>query len=360
MDNQNADILQPKELIDAVKQGGGNTAELLRQQSTTLALLSGTMTMSLGINSGFFTSMLGELALQSGLSSAQLGEQQLYDAAALEGAVAMNLLINTISINVEGILASLTGLSGVSETISANVEQILPMIEKVGSGTNDALNTTFSGISAITGVVGLLPKEMMGPLISGLGALIAPLIATFGPALAVLAGAVGVGLGLNAIVKHFTKPKNDNQTQSQDSLNTQTPSQEQSQPPEKLQAQIQTTATVPNPPTGTTQTIDPVQAAVDPFNTGEGDQSRYNQYQSQIDSSRANADALRDAVKTGNAEVAAQIGALTDAIHRLADKPADRHVNSEIVINTLKTNATLSEFKDMLNEVLLRDLQTVE
>ncbi|MEA5135277.1 MAG: hypothetical protein VB035_03970 [Candidatus Fimivivens sp.] len=351
MDNENMMILKPDDLIAEVKSQGQAIASSMNNQLTTLQLLNGTLLMSFGTNSQLFAGMLGELALQSSFSSAQLGEQQLYDAAALEGASAMYLLINTLSGNIKAIMDSLVALSGFGGTISANVAKYLPTIEKVGSGSSSTLGTIFSGIAAFAGLV--------GP-IQGLGALIAPLIATFGPALAVLAGAVGVGLGLNAIVKHFTKPKNDNQTQSQDSLNTQTPSQEQSQPPEKLQTQIQTTATVPNPPTGTTQTIDPVQAAVDPFNTGEGDKSKYNQYQSQIDSSRQTADALREAVKTGNTEVAAQLEMVANALQRLADKPADRNVKSEIVINTLKTNATLSEFKDMLNETLLSNLETVE
>ncbi|MDD3159021.1 hypothetical protein, partial [Anaeromusa sp.] len=62
----------------------------------------------------------------------------------------------------------------------------------------------------------------------------------------------------------------------------------------------------------------------------------------------------------GDSKLIAQLSELTDVMRRVADKPADRNVKSEIVINTLKTHATLSEFKDMLNETLLRDLETVE
>ncbi len=99
--------------------------------------------------------------------------------------------------------------------------------------------------------------------------------------------------------------------------------------------------------------IDPT----DPFKTGAGEESNYNQYQSQLDSSRQNADALRDAVEKGNFEVAVQLDKVAEMLRRLAVKPADRRVNSEIVINTLRTHQTLSEFKEMLDEVLKNEEQ---
>jgi hypothetical protein len=71
------------------------------------------------------------------------------------------------------------------------------------------------------------------------------------------------------------------------------------------------------------------------------------------------ADAMRPG--RGDTELIAQLSELTDVMRRVADKPADRNVKSEIVINMLKTNATLSEFKEMfIEETLMRDLETVE
>lgn len=88
MDNQNVFIFSPQELIDTVSQQGENTAELLRQQCATLDILNDTQMMSFGMNSQLFADMLGGITLQNSFGSAQLGEQQLYDAAALEGAAA--------------------------------------------------------------------------------------------------------------------------------------------------------------------------------------------------------------------------------------------------------------------------------
>lgn len=64
-------VLNYQELLNAVSQEGGNTAELLRQQCATLNLLSDTQTMSFGMNSTLFTGMLGELMFQNGFAGAQ-------------------------------------------------------------------------------------------------------------------------------------------------------------------------------------------------------------------------------------------------------------------------------------------------
>ncbi|KAF5028897.1 hypothetical protein DSECCO2_654250 [anaerobic digester metagenome] len=105
---------------------------------------------------------------------------------------------------------------------------------------------------------------------------------------------------------------------------------------------------VPSP-----RVIDPT----DPFKTGAGEESNYNQYQSQLDGSRQNADALRDAVEKGNFEVAVQLDKVAEMLRRLAVKPADRNIKSEVVIQSLRINQTLSEFRDMLTELLKYDEQ---
>ncbi len=74
-------------------------------------MLGGTLPTVMGVYSQFFSGMLSQLALQSSLSGAQLGEQQLYDAASLEGAAAMYLLLDILSGNVEGAVEKLTTLA---------------------------------------------------------------------------------------------------------------------------------------------------------------------------------------------------------------------------------------------------------
>lgn len=48
---------------------------------------------------------------------------------------------------------------------------------------------------------------------------------------------------------------------------------------------------------------------------------------------------------------------MIDLLRKLVDKPLDRTVKSEVVIQSLRTNQTLSEFRDMLTELLKYDEQ---
>ena len=48
---------------------------------------------------------------------------------------------------------------------------------------------------------------------------------------------------------------------------------------------------------------------------------------------------------------------MIDLLRKLVNKPLDRNVHSEVVIQSLRANQTLSEFKDMLIEVLKSDEQ---
>ena len=367
MDDKNITILQPDDLIAEIKSQSEAITGSMNNQLTTLQLLDGTLLMSFGMQSQLFAGMLGELALQSSFSSAQLGEQQLYDAAALEGASAMYLLLSTLSGNVEGILNQLVALGGYGDGISGDVAKIAPLIDQMansGGGINDAANTAFGAVGAVAslgqagtqfkkvteigGAIGGLGQKLASAagIVGKLGAL-APLLTSAAPLL--VGGLAVAGIGTMA----YKAYKNHKAKKEAEAADDTAAGDSGSADSDKNGGASAAATNAPRIP----PTIDPAQALIDPFNTGEGDKSNYNQYQSQVDSSRANADALREAVKTGNAEVAAQIGALADAIHRLADKPADRKVNSEITIQSLRTHATLSEFRDMLNEVLKMEEQ---
>lgn len=360
MDNENVTILKPDELIAEIENQGEAIASSMNNQLTTLQLLDGTLLMSFGTNSQLFAAMLGELALQSSAASAQLGEQQLYDAAALEGVSAMYLLLATLSGNVEGIAGNLIALSNSGQGILDNMNQMLPLVQKLGAASEqgdlsksaDAVSGGLGALSNLAGAKGLFTKlgegSFGGILKGGIG-LFSGLLS--GPVLPLIIGAITLAVGgffafkalKSGIQKENGQESNDNTVTDSGAVNSDSTADNTAD-----EANTNTTST--------TSTIDTTQTLVDPFNTGKDDQSQYSQYQSQVESSRNTADALREAVKSGNTEVTTQLQSVADALAKLADKPADRHVNSTITINTLKTNATLLEFKDMLHDVLEREI----
>ncbi|WMJ83463.1 hypothetical protein ACS3UN_10345 [Oscillospiraceae bacterium LTW-04] len=354
-------VLQPDELMKEVAKQGGAIAGLLNNQWTTLQLLDGTLLMSFGMHSQLFAAMLGELALQNSFASAQLGEQQLYDAAALEGASAMYLLTSTLSGNVDRMTGYLLRMMNFSETTNESIGQVLPLLKEMreSSGINDAANTAFGGIGAMSSVGDAIQKSNIGGvgtalktfggaagIMGKLGAL-APLLTSAAPLLVGGLAVAGIGTIAYKAYKNHKAKKEEEKKEEEARTNVANPltGVEDEVDTGQARAQVQ---------------VDTTQALVDPFNTGQGEDSAYNKYQGQIESSQKTADTLREAVRTGNIDVAAQLGAVADALQRLAEKPADRNVKSEIVINTLKTNTTLSEFKEMFIETLVRDLETVE
>lgn len=344
MDNKNVYILHPDELVEAVNQESGQTAEMLRQQCTTLEMLDGNMLMSFAVNSELFAGMLDELALQSSFMNSQLGEQQIYDATALEGASAMYLLVNTLSGNVEGMLQEMIKLGSYGNAVSGDVGKMAPLLDQMansGSTANDAANTAFGAVGALGSL------ESAGQAfgnIAGIGGMLAslgPIMTTVAP---LLIGGLAVA-GIGGLIFSAFKNKNDKKEDAETTANTTT--------------NAPTTDTTKTTTGGNSnEEIDTSQALVDPYNTGKGEESAYNQYQSQIDSSHATAEALRNAVQTGNAAVAEQLGEVADMLKKLAEKPADRNVNSSIVIETLQTTATLQQFTRMLETVLKDGLQT--
>lgn len=315
-------------------------------------LLSDTQTMSFGMNSTLFTGMLGELMFQNGFASAQLGEQQLYDAAALEGASAMYLLVTTLSGDVTRMAEYLLGILDFSKATSENVGQMLPLLaDGGGSGNaiNDSANTAFGAVGALADLnqaktafagVGGLFKGATGIL--GMVGSLAPLLSTALPFLIGGAAIAGIGGLIFSAVKS-SKTAKENSKASEPIL-------------KDASSKI-------DPPPAVISDMDAFKQkeaakAVDPFSTERGKDSAYNKYQGEIEGSRQTADTLREAVRVGNDEVVTRLDAVADALQRLAEKPADRHIKSEVVIQSLSTSMTFSEFRDKLNEVLERETQT--
>ena len=144
--DENSNILSKEDLQQVVERAGGSIAQLMGQQNTSLALLSGTTAISLTANAGILNNVLGALMMQSGVMGSQLGQQQLYDATALEGASAMYLLLSTLSGNVAAMLDHLSTLGGYGGSISESVAKIAPLIDQMansGGGVSDAANTAF-------------------------------------------------------------------------------------------------------------------------------------------------------------------------------------------------------------------------
>ena len=303
------------------------------------------MLMSYGMHSQLFSAMLGQLSLQSSFAGAQLGEQQLYDAASLEGAAATYLLLDILSGNVNSMVEKLSTLANFSQGLLTKAEELPALLEKLGGGeksditkSGDILTGGLGALGSITsaqkafekftgkGILGLLPGLLSGP------------------ALPVIIGAITVAMGgffaLKALKTRIGKKQEKATAGSGDAASSNASSGGNAE--EDLAEKA--------PPL----VVDPT----DPFKTGAGDESNYNQYQSQIDSSRQTADTLREAVKVGNDEVVKKLDAVATALQRVAEKPADRHIKSEVVIQSLSTSMTFSEFRDKLNEVLERETQT--
>lgn len=366
--DENRNILSKEDLQQVVERAGGSIAQLMGQQNTALALLSGTTAISLTANAGILNNVLGSLMLQSGVMGSQLGQQQLYDATALEGASAMYLLLSTLSGNVAGMLDHLSTLGGYGGSISESIAKIAPLIDQMASsgGVNDAANTAFGAIGAmgslknagenlgnvksLGGTIGGLGKGLAGAAgIAGkLGAL-APLLTSAAPLL--VGGLAVAGIGTMAY-KAYKNHKAKKEAQAADNTITERSVMD----PVALENMENMPTNAPPLPRQ-----DPIteRSIMDPVVAGNMDDMFNSRQASQLDGRQVTAaDAMRPG--RGDTELIAQLSELTDVMRRVADKPADRNVKSEIVINTLKTNATLSEFKEMFIETLMRDLETVE
>lgn len=367
--DENSNILSKEDLQQVVERAGGSIAQLMGQQNTALALLSGTTAISLTANAGILNNVLGTLTMQSGVMGSQLGQQEVYDATALDSASAMYLLLSTLSGNVAGMLDHLSTLGGYGGSISESVAKIAPLVEQMansGGGVNDAANTAFGAIGALSSlgkagdtfknvgglggaIGGLGPKLASATGIAGkLGAL-APLLTSAAPLL--LGGLAVAGIGTMAY-KAYKNHKAKKEAQATDSTTTERSVMD----PDALENMENMPNKAPSLPAQ-----DPIteRSIMDPISSGNMDDMFNSRQASQMGGRQMTAaDAMWPG--RGDTELIAQLSELTDIMRRVADKPADRNVKSEIVINTLKTNATLSEFKEMFTETLMRDLETVE
>ncbi len=356
MNTDNAEILQPDALIKEMKDSSAAIIGALNDQWVTLQLLGGTLPTVAGVYSQFFSGMLGQLALQSGLASAQLGEQQLYDAAALESAAATYLLLDILSGNVEGVVEKLTTLAEYGQGLLTKAGELPALLEKLGGGEKSDMTKSGDILTGGLNALGSIQsaKEGLSDLASiagfagkGIG-LLSGLLS--GPALPLIIGAVTVTMGgffaIKALKSGVEKEQAEKEAETAAKMNVSRPG---------------AAAATPNAtPAGSGVTKVPPARAVDPtdpFQTGSGEESAYSQYRQQADDSRRSAEALRDAVES-NSEVVMRLAEVAELLRRLAAKPADRNINSEVTINTLRTNLTLAEFRDMLQEVFERDLQT--
>lgn len=350
MDDENSKILQLDELITEIKSQGEAIAGSMNNQLTTLQLLDGTLLMSYGMHSQLFSAMLGQLSLQSSFAGAQLGEQQLYDAASLEGAAATYLLLDILSGNVGSMVEKLTALANYGQGILTKAEELPALLEKLGGGEKSDITKSGDILTGGLGALGSIQsaKEGVGELAGmagfagkGIG-LLSGLLS--GPALPLIIGAITVAVGGFFALKALKTGigKDQEKAPSDTGAAASSDASRGGNAEEDLAEKV--------PPL----VVDPT----DPFKTGAGDESNYNQYQSQIDSSRQTADTLREAVKVGNDEVVKKLDAVATALQRVAEKPTDRHIKSEVVIQSLSTSMTFSEFRDKLNEVLERETQT--
>lgn len=355
--DENSNILSKEDLQQVVERAGGSIAQLMGQQNTALALLSGTTAISLTANAGILNNVLGALMLQSGVMGSQLGQQQLYDATALEGASAMYLLLSTLSGNVAGMLNYLSTLGGYGGSISESVAKIAPLIDQMansGGGVNDAAITTFGAVGALSSVgdAGRALQDMSG--VAGIAGKAVSLLGGFlsGPVAPLLLGGLAVaGIGTMAY-KAYKNHQAKKEAQATDSTTTERSVMD----PVALESMENMPNKAPSLPAQ-----DPIteRSIMDPVASGNMDDMFNSRQASQMGGRQMTAaDAMRPG--RGDTQLIAQISELTDVMRRVADKPADRNVKSEIVINTLKTNATLSEFKEMFTETLMRDLETVE
>ncbi|GEM_PF-6486924 len=373
MANEKPVVLMPDELIDTTEKQGEAIQTLLNQQYATMQMLSGTALITLDTNSQFFSAVLGSFTGLGELSRAQLNEQQLYNAAALEGAAAMHLLVSTLS---------------------GDVAKMVPLLEQLGSSgstANDVANTAFGAVGAV-GSLGdagdsLVNITKMGKNFGELGGKLAGAagffgkMAAFGPMLSSIAPLLIGGVLIAAIVGLIASNKKKKAEQEEQdgqekagvvaktaavAVIAASGSPDQAKENADRVAKMAVTGAImtgigpdlsahgKNQSNSGANPSDQPDSPYDPYKDPE---SGYSVYKNQINDSRTAADAMRDAVKTGNTEVAAQLSAVADGLKQLSNKPADRHVKSEIVINTLRTSLTLSEFKDMLNEVLKMEEQ---
>lgn len=355
MNDSNTRVLQPDALIKEMKDNSAAIIGALNDQWVTLQLLGGTLPTVVGVYSQFFSGMLSELALQSGLSSAQLGEQQLYDAASLESAAATYLLLDILSGNVERVVETLTTLAGHGQGLLDKAGELPALLEKLGGGeksniekSGDILGGGLNILSNAQGAKELFKNSEGGPAILATGAkLFGSLLG--GPALPVIIGAVVAAVGGFFALKALKSAIQKEQPSSEGEDDAKTSSDNSAATPAAAPANTAPDESRASSP----HVIDPT----DPFKTGAGEESNYNQYQSRLDSSRQNAAELRDAVEKGNSEVAVQLDKVAEMLRRLAEKPADRNIKSEVVIQSLHTTQTLSEFRDMLTELLKYDEQ---
>lgn len=360
MNTDNARILQPDALIKEMKDNSTAIIGALNDQWVTLQLLGGTLPTVVGVYSQFFSGMLNELALQSGLSSAQLGEQQLYDAASLESAAATYLLLDILSGNVEEVVEKLTTLAEYGQGLLDKAGELPALLEKLGGGEKSNLDKSGDILTGGLNALGSIQsaKEGLGDLAGlagfagkGIG-LLSGLLS--GPALPLIIGAVTVAMGgffaLKALKSGIEKEQADDQAKT--AAKTNIPGPGASAAPASSSAN-NTPKDSGVKKASSPRAIDPT----DPFQTGAGEESNYSQYQQQADSSRQNAAELRDAVEKGNSDVVIRLTEVAEMLRRLATKPADRNIKSEVVIQSLRTNQTLSEFRDMLTELLKYDEQ---
>ena len=376
--DENRNALSKADLQQIVERAGGNIAQLMGQQNTALMLLGGTTAAFMAANSGILNSALAAIMTQSGLMHTQLG----YNATAVDSASDMQLLISTLSGDVGGIIDGLKALSGYGERMSGNMEKIAPLVGQMansGGGINDAANTVFGGIGAMSSVGDAMERVNIGGIgnaLAGVGkaagvmgklGALAPLLTTAAPLLVGGLAVAGVGTMAYKAYKNYQAKK---EAQAEADQTAENPITERSiMDPVALEntenAPGRTLSLPARDPLTEREIMDPDSIQIRRTGrdsttlTGAEDDMFAPRQTPPPEESRptaANA-AQHGRLELADAGLIAEISGLRQEIRKLADKPFDPNVRAEVVIKSLRTNMTYPEFEEAIERKFMNDLQ---
>ena len=346
---EKSNVLSKADLQQMVERSSGNLAQLMAQQNTALMLLSGTTAAFMAANSGILNSALAAVITQGSLMSAQLGCNQ----TALDNAANMNMLINTLSGNIEGMLEGFAALVDNGKSMAGNMDKVVPLVDQIansGGGINDAANTVFGGIGAL-GAVGDAGRKLskIGTTLGVAGKTVG-LLGGFlsGPVAPLLLGGLAVA-GVGTMAYKAYKNYKAKQKDSAD--------------PE-FEKKVMEATSYENPPyqppaqSAQSSVTERDLMAMDPVVLGAAD-DMFSPPQARPTDERlptaANA-AAYDRPELAVTELTAEISGLKYEIHKLVEKPFDPNVRAEVVIQSLRTNMTYREFEEAIEKKFKDDL----
>ena len=354
--DENNNVLSKADLQQMVERASGNLAQLMAQQNTALVLLGGTMSAFMTANSGILGNALGTLMTQSGLMHTQLD----YNQTALDSASQMQMLINTLSGNIEGMLTGLEALGGYGESMSGNLEKIAPLVDQIansGGGINDVANTAFGAISALgswgsavdtlKGLGGALAGAGKVAGIAGkLGAL-APMVGAAAPLL--IGGLAVAGVGTIAY-KAYKNHQAKKEAQAADSPITERSIMDPIALEDTENARNRTPSLTERPPITERSMMDPVVL-------GTMDDMFAAQQARAADGGLlpTAAGAQHDRLVLADAALLSEISGLTQVMQKVADKPFDPNMRAEVIIQRLYGEMTQPELDRSIEKRFMDD-----